>query len=819
MRHRFALLGLTLLLTLPGASGAQPQPAQPTERGPQIPFQLTADEIEYERDRELYLARGHVHIIQTDPARTLDADFVMFSNRTQQGVASGDVVLREGQDTLFAEFLEFEVDSSRGVVYRGVLDSGERGFRTEGRELRKTGPETYEIEEGVFTTCRCPEEGREPWEIRAESADLEVGGYATVRNSTFRVLGVPVLWLPWMRYPIKTERESGFLFPELNQSSRSGLDVGVPFFWAVAPNVNVILTPSYLTNRGFKPKAKVEYVFGERSGGELYASFIQDQDVDPDDPETPFDASRWAVDWKHDQFLPFGWRFKADLNLTSDNEWPFDFTDALEEFRRDRFMESTASLENHFGPLDRYGVVAAAWYADDLQSPDDVDRDHFLLQRWPDVQFAALPTPLLAGLVGSFDVRFTNYQSFDAAKDEFPSAFNVDDVFFDTGIDALPDAEERNRRGKLVPGASQDNFPGPEGDGRFQEGEPLADRGQRLLARPRLSLPLRLWDVLEVEPEVGLHQTFYETDEQSFENRTLVTGRLDARTRLRRSFELPFGIGEAVHVLEPRFGWAIVSHTSQRKQPLFVPRTATPQDRIRQFELDNVTLDPADRLESFHGVTLGLGNRFYGIGLKRVGEEGDAGYDPDAPPAERLPRLLAEVSLSLGAQFSPKSLRSLFLEGVGYPGGGFSTRFNLGYDLDNTQLSEGLVELRWASDAGHNLRLTYRYLRDIPRFFEDFRSNRDRFEDFEEDFNRVNQIAVGGRWAVTPRWALTYSTAYSFEQSLVLQNRAGVEYISACACWAVRFEAQDTRNRGVQFNLSYTLLGLGDDRIRPFGPG
>ena len=79
------------------------------------------------------------------------------------------------------------------------------------------------FEEGTFTTCRCPEEGRNPWEIRAEETDVEVGGYATTRNSSFHILGFPIIWLPWMRYPVKTERETGFLLPEFSISGRSGV--------------------------------------------------------------------------------------------------------------------------------------------------------------------------------------------------------------------------------------------------------------------------------------------------------------------------------------------------------------------------------------------------------------------------------------------------------------------------------------------------------------------------------------------------------------------------------------------------------------------
>ena len=86
------------------------------------------------------------------------------------------------------------------------------------------------------------------------------------------------------------------------------------------------------------------------------------------------------------------------------------------------------------------------------------------------------------------------------------------------------------------------------------------------------------------------------------------------------------------------------------------------------------------------------------------------------------------------------------------------------------------------------------------------------------DFDHVNQIDLYLRYSITDTWAATYVGSYSFERSLVLRNLGGIEYFSRCRCWAVRLEIAQDRERGVQFNLLYTLAGLGDDRKRPFEP-
>ena len=213
------------------------------------PIEISADLLEFDSERSLYTGTGNVLIRQLK--RVIRADWEAFNTATGRGVASGNVEIEEKGAVLRASFIEFDVYGVEGLVRDGKLDSTRSGFHGEGRVIRKTGERTYHFEEGRFTTCDCPDDdGPAPWEIVAKEADVEVGGYATVRNSTLDVLGVPVFWLPWMIYPIKTDRQSGVLLPELEIGSRNGFGLGIPIFWAAHDQLNLILTPSYTTRRG-----------------------------------------------------------------------------------------------------------------------------------------------------------------------------------------------------------------------------------------------------------------------------------------------------------------------------------------------------------------------------------------------------------------------------------------------------------------------------------------------------------------------------------------------------------------------------------------
>lgn len=799
---------LSILLALAGA--AAQEPTDPARRA----WDITADSISYERGRDVYTARGNVRIVQ--PGRSLRADWVAFSNTTRRGIATGNVVIEDEGQKLEADVIHFELDDLRGVLLGGRLEGKDTPFLATGAEVRKLGDQEYEFHEGSFTTCRCPDGGKEPWLIRSEEAELEIGGYGTARNTVLDVLGVPVFWLPWMRYPLLTDRATGLLFPTFSSSNRTGLDVGMPFFWAALPNVNVTVTPHWLTRRGFKPELELEYVFGEKSYGEFFASgILGDGEVDPDDPDTPFDDDRYALALLHDQHLPAGFRAKLDGRLFSDNLYPFDFNE-FSSFRNDRYVESVGFVEKRFGTLGRFGLTGGARWADDIQNPDDLDRDRFLLQRAGELALSGMPQPIVTGL--PFELAFdTQLVNFDRREDAasflgFGSVVG-DDLFLDTGLDALPSPREP---GYLDPEVTpdpadphEDDFDpvtrsGTEGDGRFQEGEPLLDRGQRLLVNPRLAVPLRIADVLELRTELGYHGTFYNTRAQSFETRHLGTAQVDVRTRLRRGLELPFGAGRATHLLEPRLAWTGITDVSQDGNPLLVPRGAVLQERIRQLELGNVLRDPSDRIEETNALTLALGNRLFA----------------PTPPGEKgilePPRLFADVTLSGSWDFADADLRNVFLDGVMFPARRWRTRFNTGWDLDESDISEVLFEFAYSDERGNDLGIGYRKVEDVPAFFEGFDFEDERFDEFEDEFEEIEQIELFGRYAFTRLWAVSYRLRYSLEGSLALANEIGLEYISRCQCWAVRLELEDERQRGLEVALRYRIVGLGDDTVRPF---
>src|SRR5262245_2663118 len=256
MRRFAALLAASAVWLAAGvrAVGAQEpestKPPPPAEATPAPEFTLTADTVNYDSERDLYEATGNVKIVQAD-GRVLTADWLVFNGTTRTGVASGDVVVSGAQNTVRAQFVAVDLRSTVSVALQGSMDNPTPGFVVNAEVIERTGVDTFEIERGNFTTCRCPPESeRRPWAIEAKEASVEVGGYAVGKDLWFKVLDVPVLYTPWLIFPVKTERQSGFLMPSFTQSSRNGSEISLPFFWAPTDNLNLILTPQWVSRRG-----------------------------------------------------------------------------------------------------------------------------------------------------------------------------------------------------------------------------------------------------------------------------------------------------------------------------------------------------------------------------------------------------------------------------------------------------------------------------------------------------------------------------------------------------------------------------------------
>ena len=235
-RHLLAatLAALALALALP-AGGQQPGP----------PATLVADSILFDRGSRVVRAEGGVEIFH-DGAR-LRAGAVVYDGRADTIEVSGPITLTEagGRAIVFAEFAELSADLRDGVLRsaRLVLD---RQLQIAATEIERSDGRYTQLYQGVASSCEvCPDNPVPLWEIRAERVihdRLEQQLYFD--NATFRVMGVPVAWVPRVRLPDPAlDRASGLLAPSLRVNDDTGSHLQLPYFVTLGRHADLTVTP------------------------------------------------------------------------------------------------------------------------------------------------------------------------------------------------------------------------------------------------------------------------------------------------------------------------------------------------------------------------------------------------------------------------------------------------------------------------------------------------------------------------------------------------------------------------------------------------
>nr|WP_257644168.1 LPS-assembly protein LptD [Luteimonas salinisoli] len=198
----------------------------------------------------------------------------------------GNVTLRRGDQFLATDNLTYDAETSTYVADGSVRyqDSGMRivadrltgdqeadshnmeNVRYQLIERRGNGgAERAELagEQGVLTGSTystCPPSQRW-WELRAGRIDVDLEeGFGTARNATLRVGKVPVLYMPWFKFPIDDRRKTGLLYPAIGYSSRNGFDYRQPIYLNLAPHYDMTLEPRIMTRRGYLLGTEFRYL-------------------------------------------------------------------------------------------------------------------------------------------------------------------------------------------------------------------------------------------------------------------------------------------------------------------------------------------------------------------------------------------------------------------------------------------------------------------------------------------------------------------------------------------------------------------------------
>lgn len=385
---------------------------------------IEADTMGYDNSRDAYHARGKVKIFYSGAA--LYADDVEVNKKDNLATATGNAFLTFGEDRLRGEKIIFNIQNQTGAAYRADAFYARNNFFIRGAKIEKTGENTYAIEEPSATTCN----GEDPdWQITGKEMKVTLEGYGTVKNACFRTKGIPILYTPYVIFPAKTKRQTGFLLPRLAYSrDKDGLDIELPFFWAISEQMDATFYPRYLEKRGFRPAAELRYYLGDRSFGTLYGDYLEDdRHITETDGAIGRDWQdmhrRWSYYFNHRTDFSPDFYAQADLKKVSD-PWYFKdfsahhyFADHFAQNTDDDFNRVSFHAEESLRYLDSSLRIVKGWSNYSLtgliHSTDDFGsaNNDLTLQRYPHVVLAGVKQrlfnlPLYYDLSGTYDYLY-----------------------------------------------------------------------------------------------------------------------------------------------------------------------------------------------------------------------------------------------------------------------------------------------------------------------------------------------------------------------------------------------------------------------------
>jgi LPS-assembly protein len=345
------------------AAGQDPRLQELLKADPDDPrINITSDTGELSRDGEASL-RGNVRIQVGQ--RLLTADEAEIKAEERSASLKGAVEFLSPELHVTGSGGSFSDD---GGDFQGAeFELPEKAVRGSAENV-KLREQRYLDLSGVSYTA-CPR-GNEDWRLRAGLISLDQkNNMGTGRNVRLDVKGIPVLYSPWITFPVGDQRKSGLLFPTIGSSGRTGTNIAVPWYWNIATNYDATFTGRWFSKRGFRLDPEFRYLT-DRSAGQVNAEYLFR------DEETH--ESRYYVEMHDRTMFNPRTRLLVDAGDVSDVDYFEDFGVGLEGTSI-AFVNRSAELRHdtdHWrlsGRIQDYQVI-------DFTLPED-DRPYTMLPR------------------------------------------------------------------------------------------------------------------------------------------------------------------------------------------------------------------------------------------------------------------------------------------------------------------------------------------------------------------------------------------------------------------------------------------------------
>ncbi len=333
LRLFFFLLLLALAVTPPGVASAQ-QTRFPSSKGGVANLEAKTQG----RKGDVTTADGDVDIHYADTR--LRADHVEYDRKTYESTATGHVQLDYGNEHLEADQAHYNVSTGHGLFHnvRGNIKIERRPNPSilisdnplyfEARDVERFPGDIYLIHRAWITICD-PQHPK--WQFYAPNARIRLDKTVALVNANFRLFRVPLIWLPYASAPAgRKVRASGFLIPDVGQSSRKGFIFGDAFYLAPTPWVDATLGAQFMSRRGLLERGSFRAKPFEDTSIDYTYFGVDDRGLlNSDGTRNPQGGEQQRLEVQ--SLLPGGWRFVTDFNHLSSLTFRLAFADSFGE--------------------------------------------------------------------------------------------------------------------------------------------------------------------------------------------------------------------------------------------------------------------------------------------------------------------------------------------------------------------------------------------------------------------------------------------------------------------------------------------------------
>lgn len=395
-----------------------------TEDIKNTPVSISADKVQANLQNDINYS-GNVEIVHGN--KVLKANNTTFNQQTQVMAANGDVSYQDGEITVKSDDslttnLETNDTNLSNASYH-INGSLVRGY-AESADLNGTA-KTISLKDATVTTCP---KNQESWIISSSEINIDQNEvFGESYNTVFWLHDIPLFYMPYINFPIKNERKSGFLYPSIGYSSSDGFELGVPIYWNIAPNYDMTFAPKFIERRGVLLTNEFRYMPFENTLGKVYGEYFHHDRRIPEN-DTPKLDERYLINinqnsrWNNNDY-------GLDIDYTHIRTGDFNYINDLDPSVAEVIDNQLAQKATLFVDKDNFDASIKATNYQLLIPAQYLNAVPFKLMPRITANYHDAFNKLLA-----YNLNF-EYSNFEVASEFKDTTFQADRYHFQPGIE------------------------------------------------------------------------------------------------------------------------------------------------------------------------------------------------------------------------------------------------------------------------------------------------------------------------------------------------------------------------------------------------